>query len=259
MLTTTYTVLESVTIRLDAKERPQLGDHMQDHAGGFESDAPPLEALRVVIAEDSVMLREGMVRLLDEAGIEVVGQAGDGVDLVRKVRAHKPDVAVVDVRMPPTHTSEGMQAAIEIRGELPDVGLLVFSQYVEKHYAFELLTDSAAGVGYLLKDRVANVEHFIDALRRVASGASVLDPEIVTRLLGNGSVDDPLSDLTGREREVLQLMAEGRANQAIAEQLAVSHRSVEQHITRIFRKLDLDVTPDDHRRVLAVLKYLQRT
>jgi DNA-binding NarL/FixJ family response regulator len=213
--------------------------------------------LRVVVAEDSVLLREGVVRLLEEAGMEVVGQAGDGEDLLRKVRAHKPDVAVTDVRMPPTHTDEGLRAAREIREELPEVGVLVLSQYLEESYALELLADNAAGLGYLLKDRVSDVDAFLDAVRRVAEGGSALDPEVVSQLLGRKRRDDPLDELTPREREVLALMAEGRSNHAIAEQLVVTDRAVEKHVTSIFGKLDLNATPDDHRRVLAVLKYLK--
>jgi DNA-binding NarL/FixJ family response regulator len=213
--------------------------------------------MRVVVAEDSVLLREGVVRILEEAGIEVVGQAGDAEDLLRKVRAHKPDVAVTDIRMPPTNTDEGLRAAHEIRGELPDVGVLVLSQYVEHGYALDLLADNAAGVGYLLKDRIGDVDAFIDAVKRVADGGSALDPEVVSQLLGRKRRDDPLEELTAREREVLGLMAEGRSNNAIAEALVVTERAVEKHVTSIFSKLDLVNTPQDHRRVLAVLAYLQ--
>jgi DNA-binding NarL/FixJ family response regulator len=213
--------------------------------------------VRVVVAEDSVLLREGVVRLLEESGMEVVGQAGDAEDLVRKVRAHKPDVAVVDVRMPPTNTDDGLRAAQQIRAESPEVSLLVLSQYVEEGYALELLEDGAEGVGYLLKDRVAEVERFIEAVRRVADGGSVLDPEVVSQLLGRRRREDPLDQLTPREREVLELMAEGRSNKAIAEHLVVSERAVEKHVTSIFGKLDLATSPSDHRRVLAVLAYLR--
>ena len=209
------------------------------------------------MADDSVLLREGVVRLLEEAGFEVVGQAGDAEDLLRKVRAHKPDAAIVDVRMPPTHTDEGIRAAQEIRAELPDVGVLVLSQYVEEAYARELLADDAAGIGYLLKDRVADVEALTDAVRRVAAGGSALDPEVVSGMLGRQRKDDPLDALTPREREVLGLMAEGRSNSAIAEQLVVTDRAVEKHVTSIFSKLDLAPAPADHRRVLAVLAYLR--
>jgi DNA-binding NarL/FixJ family response regulator len=213
--------------------------------------------MRVVVADDSVLLREGVVRLLEESGFEVVAQAGDADDLLRKVSAHKPDVAVVDVRMPPTNTDDGLRAAIEIRDRLPGTGVLVLSQYVEEGYALELVTTSAEGVGYLLKDRVADIERFVDSVRRVGEGGSALDPEVVSQLLGRRRRDDPLAALTDREREVLELMAEGRSNQAIAEQLVVTERAVEKHVTSIFGKLALAPAPEDHRRVLAVLTYLR--
>jgi len=213
--------------------------------------------MRVVVADDSVLLREGVVRLLEEAGIEVVGQAGDAEELLRKVRAHKPDVAVVDVRMPPSNTDDGLRAAQQIRGELPEVGVLLLSQYIEEGYALELLEDGAEGVGYLLKDRVAEVERFIDAVRRVGDRGSALDPEVVSQLVGRRRDENPLLELTPREREVLELMAEGRSNQAIATELVVTERAVEKHVTSIFSKLDLASSPDDHRRVLAVLTYLR--
>jgi len=213
--------------------------------------------LRVVVADDSVLLREGVVRLLEENGCEVVGQAGDAEDLIRKVRAHKPDVAVVDIRMPPTNTDDGLRAALEIRGELPDTGVLVLSQYVEEGYALDLVGESAGGVGYLLKDRVADVERFVDSVRRVADGGSALDPEVVAQLVGRARRDDPLAELTPREREVLELMAEGRSNNAIAEMMVVTERAVEKHVTSIFGKLGLAPAPEDHRRVLAVLAFLR--
>ena len=213
--------------------------------------------MRVVVADDSVLLREGVVRLLEEAGFEVAGQAGDGEDLIRKVRAHKPDVAIIDIRMPPTHTDEGLQAAREIRSELPEVGVLVLSQYVEQQYALDLLADNAEGVGYLLKDRVADIDAFADAVRRVADGGSALDPEVVSQMLGRRRQEDPVEELTPREREVLGLMAEGRTNAAIASALVVTERAVEKHVTSIFSKLDLTASPDDHRRVLAVLRFLE--
>jgi DNA-binding NarL/FixJ family response regulator len=212
---------------------------------------------RVVVAEDSVLLREGIVRLLEEAGCEVVGQAGDADELVRKVWAHKPDVAVVDVRMPPTLTDDGLRAALEIRRRLPDIGVLVLSQYVAEDLAAELLGDSAKGTGYLLKDRVADVETFLDAFARVADGGSALDPEVVATMLGRRRRDDPLADLTPREHEVLALMAEGRSNRAIAERLVVTERAVENHVTGIFGKLNLAPAPEDHRRVLAVLTFVR--
>ena len=213
--------------------------------------------LRVVVADDSVLLREGVVRLLEENGFDVVGQAGDAEDLIRKVRAHKPDVAVVDIRMPPTNTDDGLRAALEIRAELPDTGVLVLSQYVEEGYALDLVGDSAGGVGYLLKDRVADVERFVDSVKRVADGGSALDPEVVSQLVGRARRDDPLDALTPREREVLELMAEGRSNHAIAEHMIVTERAVEKHVTSIFGKLDLAPAPEDHRRVLAVLAFLR--
>jgi DNA-binding NarL/FixJ family response regulator len=213
--------------------------------------------VRVVLADDSLLLREGVARLLEEAGLEVVAQAGDGEDLLRKVGAHKPDVAIVDVRMPPTHTDEGLRAAAEIREKHPETGVLVLSQYIEEAYAMELLSSNAEGVGYLLKDRVADLERFIDAVRRVGEGGSALDPEVVSRLLGRRRQTDPLAEISPREREVLALMAEGRSNHAIASELVVTERAVEKHVTSIFNKLNLPPTADDHRRVLAVLTYLR--
>ena len=213
--------------------------------------------MRLVVGDDSVLLREGLVRLLEEAGFEVVGQAGDAEDLLRKVRAHRPDAAIVDVRMPPTHTDEGIRAAQQIRSELPDVGVLVLSQYVEEAYARELLADDAAGVGYLLKDRVSDIDTLADAVRRIGAGGSALDPEVVSGMLGRARQDDPLEELTPREREVLALMAEGRSNSAIASELVVTERAVEKHVTSIFSKLDLPAAPEDHRRVLAVLAFLE--
>ncbi len=213
--------------------------------------------MRVVVAEDSVLLREGIARLLEDCGFEVVGRAADAEDLLRKVRAHRPDVAIVDIRMPPTHTDEGLVAARTIRSELPATAVLVLSQYVEEDYALGLLERSAEGVGYLLKDRVADVERFVDSVRRVADGGSVLDPEVVTQMLGHRRIGSPLDELSPREREVLALMAEGRSNHAIASELVVTERAVEKHVTSIFTKLRLPATPDDHRRVLAVLTYLQ--
>lgn len=216
-----------------------------------------MTGLRVVVADDSVLLREGVVRLLEEAGLEVVGQAGDAEDLKRKVFAHRPDLAIVDVRMPPDHTDDGLRAALEIRRQQPETAVLVLSQYVEEAYALELVGDSQGGVGYLLKDRVADVDRFVDSVRRVAEGGSALDPEVVAKLLGRRRRDDPLHDITPREREVLELMAEGRSNAAIARQMVVTERAVEKHVTNIFAKLDLAAKPDSHRRVLAVLAYLR--
>lgn len=210
---------------------------------------------RVSIADDSVLLREGVVRLLEEVGFEVVSQAGTAEDLLRHVAMHHPDVAVVDVKMPPTHTDEGLRAARQIREEHPETGVLVLSQYVETAYATELLA-SGEGVGYVLKDRVADLEQFATAVRRVADGGSALDPAVVSQLVGRKSPTDPLAQLTPREREVMELIAEGRSNQAIADRLFVTLRAVEKHVTSIFEKLDLPATSDDHRRVLAVLAYL---
>src|SRR5262245_18872037 len=213
--------------------------------------------MRVVVAEDSVLLREGIARLLSESGFDVVGQAGDADDLIRKVGAHHPDVAVVDIRMPPTNTDDGLQAALRIREDHPDTGVLVLSAYVEDAYAMQLVADSAEGVGYLLKDRVADVDGFVEAVRRVAGGVSALDPHVVSSLLGRAGRDDPLAEISPREHEVLELMAEGRSNAAIAERLVITERAVEKHVTSIFGKLGLSPAAEDHRRVLAVLTYLR--
>jgi DNA-binding NarL/FixJ family response regulator len=214
--------------------------------------------VRVVIADDAVLLREGIARILEEAGFEVVGQAGNAEELMLKVRSYDPKVAVVDIRMPPTHTDEGLRAAQEIRENHPGVGVLVLSQYVEPAYAMELLSESAEGVGYLLKDRVSDVKEFADAVRRVGDGGSALDPTIVSQLVGRRRGDDPLDQLTPREREVLGLMAEGRSNSGIAERLVVTDRAVEKHVTSIFGKLRLPAASEDHRRVLAVLADLHQ-
>jgi DNA-binding NarL/FixJ family response regulator len=213
--------------------------------------------MRIVIADDAVLLREGAARLLQEAGHEVVAQAGDADDLLRKVRSHRPDVAIVDVRMPPDNTDDGLRVALTIREELPDVAILLLSQYVEDRYLARLLADGAEGVGYLLKDRVADVERLAEAVERVAGGGSALDPEVVAQMLGRSREEGPLDSLTTREREVLALMAEGRTNRAIAAELFLSERGVERHVTSIFSKLDLPTTEQDHRRVLAVLAYLR--
>jgi len=215
------------------------------------------DRVRVVIAEDSVLLREGIARLLEESGFEVAGQAGDAEDLLRMVGEHKPDVAIIDVRMPPTHTDEGLRAAQRIRAEHPDTAVLVLSQYAEESYALELLSECTESTGYLLKDRVADVSTFTDAVRRVANGGSALDPEIVGLMLGRRRHEHPLAVLTPREREVLGLMAEGRSNSAMAEALGVSERAIEKHVTAIFSKLDLPRAVEDHRRVLAVLAFLR--
>ncbi|MGW0929436.1 response regulator transcription factor [Streptomyces sp. NPDC002644] len=217
--------------------------------------------MRVVIAEDSVLLREGLTRLLTDRGHEVVAGVGDGEGLVKTVsdlaaRGELPDVVVADVRMPPTHTDEGVRAAVRIRKDHPEVGVLVLSQYVEERYATELLAGSSRGVGYLLKDRVADIREFTDAVVRVAGGGTALDPEVVAQLLGRSRRQDVLEGLTPREREVLGLMAEGRTNSAIARRLVVSDGAVEKHVSNIFMKLGLAQSDGDHRRVLAVLTYL---
>jgi DNA-binding NarL/FixJ family response regulator len=217
------------------------------------------EPVRVVLADDSVLLREGLARLLAEAGFDVVGQCGTADELLRLVRATQPDVAVVDIRMPPTHTNEGLVAADAIRSEFGGrIGVLVLSQYVETEFALRLVTDGGGGVGYLLKDRVADVREFAEALRRVARGGSVIDPEVVALLVNRRRARGPLDDLTEREREVLALMAEGRSNQAICDGLFVTPKTVEAHIASIFSKLELLPAQDDHRRVLAVLAYLRK-
>ncbi|MFN8187584.1 MAG: response regulator transcription factor [Gaiellales bacterium] len=213
--------------------------------------------MKVVIADDSVLLREGIARLLEDAGFEVVGQAGNADELLLRVRSYSPQVAIVDIRMPPTQTDEGLRAAREIRERFPGTGVLVLSQYVEPAYALELLQESAEGVGYLLKDRVSDVTEFAAAVRRVGEGGSALDPTVVSQLVGRRRQDDPLAQLTPREREVLGLMAEGRSNQGIAEQLVITERAVEKHVTSIFGKLRLPAAVEDHRRVLAVLTYLR--
>jgi DNA-binding NarL/FixJ family response regulator len=215
------------------------------------------DAVRVVIAEDSAILRDGLVQLLTDRGFAVLQAVGDAISLEQAVAADPPDVAVVDIRMPPTFTDEGLQAAIRLRATHPGVGILVFSQYVETRYAAKLLAGGAAGVGYLLKDRVADVSDFVEALVRVASGGTALDPEVVTQLMGASRRTDTLARLSGREREVLALMAEGRTNVAVATNLVISEGAVEKHVANIFSKLDLPSTPTDNRRVLAVLRYLE--
>ena len=213
--------------------------------------------MRVVIAEDSVLLRAGLERLLVDGGFEVVRAVGEGPALIAAASALRPDIAIVDVRMPPTHTDEGLRAALEVRRRAPTTAILVLSQYVEERYALELIGASAEGVGYLLKDRVADVAEFLAAVRRVAGGGTALDPEVVAQLLGRRRRGNPLDALSPREREVLGLMAEGRSNAAIAAQLVVTEGAVEKHISSIFAKLGLPDTPTDHRRVLAVLTYLR--
>jgi DNA-binding NarL/FixJ family response regulator len=214
--------------------------------------------LRIVLGDDSVLLREGIARLLVEAGFEVLAQAGDATQLVAAVREHKPDVVITDIRMPPTHTDEGLRAADAIRAEHGDaIGILVLSQYVETTFALRLVGDGAGGMGYLLKDRVDDLEDFSDAVKRIARGGSVIDPEVVAQLVRRRRAKVPLDDLTDREREVLALMAEGRSNQAICDRLFLAPKTVEAHIANIFSKLELLPAPDDHRRVLAVLAHLR--
>ena len=213
--------------------------------------------MRIVIAEDSVLLRVGLTRLLTDAGDDVVAAVGDAVSLVEAVDRHQPDLAVVDVRMPPTHTDDGLRAALEIRSRWPEVGILVLSQYVEERYASELLAGDSGGIGYLLKDRIADVSDFCDAVHRVGAGGAVLDPEVVAQILARSRRHDPIATLTPREREVLSLMAEGRSNGAIAAALVVSDGAVEKHVSNIFMKLDLPPAEGDHRRVLAVLRWLE--
>ena len=213
--------------------------------------------MRVVIAEDSVLLREGLERLLAENGFEVVGSCSTGDDLLLKVRSYSPEVAIVDIRLPPTHNDEGMQAALEIRARHPSTAVLVLSQYVEVGLAMKLLADSAEGAGYLLKDRISDVEDFVNAVRRVAEGGSAIDPIIVSTLLSRRRSNDPLVELTPREREVLELMAEGRSNQGIADKLVISLRAAEKYVSSIFGKLGLPSSGSESRRVLAVLLYLR--
>ena len=232
-------------------------------ADGLPGDFPPLRGVRMrdrslsaVIAEDSTLLRAGLARLLEDADIDVVGQAGNPDELMLKVRSYHPDVAIVDIRMPPTQTDEGIRAAREIRVRHPETGVLVLSQHVAHTYAVELLSESAEGLGYMLKDRVADVDEFTAAVRRVAEGGSALDPVVVSELVGRRRGNDPVEQLSPREREVMELMAEGRSNQAIGQRLFISPRAVEKHVTSIFAKLRLPAAAEDHRRVLAVLRFL---
>ena len=213
--------------------------------------------MRVVIAEDSVLLREGLAKLIEAEGIEVVARAEDAESLLLRVRSYHPDVAIVDVRMPPTHTDEGARAAVTIREQHPEVGVLLLSQVIEASFALQLFTESPAGFGYLLKDRILDVDDFVDAVRRVARGGTAMDPEVVAQLLGRTRPDDPVATLTERERGVLELMAEGRSNAGIGRKLFLSPKTVETHVHAIFGKLGLAAAPDDHRRVLAVLAYLR--
>lgn len=227
-------------------------------ASSSGSASSPGEPLRVILAEDSVLLREGLIRLLSDAGFTVLDACGDAESFLRSVSSQQPDLVVVDVRMPPTFTDEGVRAALVIREQFPQIAVLVLSQYVEEHYATELVAGRSRGVGYLLKDRVADVGDFLEALRRVAAGGTALDPEVVSQLLSRARRRDPLERLTPRETEVLQLMAEGRSNTAIAAALVVTEGAVEKHVSSIFAKLDLPPTEHDHRRVLAVLRWMER-
>ncbi|HWU58891.1 MAG TPA: response regulator transcription factor [Microbacteriaceae bacterium] len=220
------------------------------------TDHAPSQPLRIVLADDSVLLREGLVRLFDEAGFETVGAFGDAESLLAEVHDLQPDLAVLDVRMPPTFRDEGVQAALELKRRMPSLGILLLSQYVEGTYAHELLAAAGGGMGYLLKDRVTSLDDLTDAVTRVAAGGTVLDPQVVRELLGRRH--DPLSSLTPRERDVLQLMAEGRTNTGISQRLVIGVGAVEKNVTSIFQKLGLDDTGSDHRRVLAVLAWLQR-
>jgi DNA-binding NarL/FixJ family response regulator len=213
--------------------------------------------MRVMIADDAVLFREGLARVLEAAGIDVAAQVGDAEQLLAMVRGDPPDAVVVDIRMPPTHTREGLDAGQRIRAEHPQVGVLVLSQYVEPHHAMQLLENGTSAVGYLLKDRVADVREVVDAVRRVAAGGSVIDPEVVAQLVSRRRARDPIQELSERERQVLVLMAEGRSNQAICQRLFLSPKTVEAHVRSIFTRLDLHAAPDDHRRVLAVLAFLR--
>jgi len=215
------------------------------------------DRVRVVIGEDDLLLREGVVRILVEAGFDVVAQTGDAEDLLRKALAHRPDVAIVDVQMPPGHGDDGLRAAVELRKQRPETGVLVLSQFYEDHYAVELIGDTAEGVGYLLKERVGDIRSFTDAVERVAGGGSALDPEVVARMLGRRRPAGPLDTLSPRERDVLASMAEGKSNRGIAEALFVTEAAVEKHVTNIFHKLELGRAPSEHRRVRAVLAHLR--
>jgi DNA-binding NarL/FixJ family response regulator len=217
-----------------------------------------VQPLRIVVGEDQALMREGIVHVLEESGFDVVATAADADDLLRKTRAHNPDVVVTDIQMPPTLTDDGLRAAQAIRQELPEIGVLVLSQFLEARFALDLVGERAQGVGYLLKDRVGDLNTFVDAVKRVARGGSALDADVVQSMIGRRRVDDPIDDLTGREREVLSLMAEGRSNKGIAEQLVVTVAAVERHVTSIFGKLGMRPATEDHRRVLAVLGYLRR-
>ena len=224
---------------------------------GRRNPSPSGDPVRVAIAEDSVLLREGIARLLDDGGFEVVAQCGDADELLRKLSSHQPDMVILDIRLPPTHSDEGLRAALEVRDRKPDVGVLVLSQYVEVGLAMKLLADSAEGVGYLLKDRISEVDEFLAAVRRVGEGGSAVDPKIVSSLLSRRRSDDPIESLTPREHEVLELMATGSSNQGIADALVITLRAVEKYVSSIFGKLGLPSTGSESRRVLAVLMVLR--
>jgi DNA-binding NarL/FixJ family response regulator len=214
--------------------------------------------VRVVIADDSALLREGVAKLLEGGGLEVVGRAVDGEDLLLKARSYRPDIAIIDIRMPPTQTDEGARAAEQLNAELPEIAILILSQVIDVNFALAFLTERPHGFGYLLKDRVLDIDDFLDAVRRVCKGGSAVDPEVVAQLLGRRRPDDPLAGLTEREREILALMAEGRSNAGIAHKVFLSPKTIETHVHAIFRKLGLDVSEDYNRRVLAVIAYLDR-
>jgi len=214
-------------------------------------------SLRVIVGEDDVLLREGIAGILERAGLEVVAQVADANDFLRRAQAHRPDVAIVDIQMPPGHADDGLRAALELRTTRPETGVMVLSQFFEESYAINLIGERPEGVGYLLKERVADVAVFIDAVRRVAAGGTALDPEIVARMMGRRREPGPLDELTPRDRDVLREMAEGKSNRGIAETLFVSEATVEKHVTAIFRKLDIEATATEHRRVLAVVRYLR--
>jgi DNA-binding NarL/FixJ family response regulator len=220
---------------------------------------PPDSAIRILVGEDEPLVREGIVRVLEEAGFEVVGVAGDADELVRKAGGHHPDVVLTDIQMPPDRTDDGLRAALRIRSAQPEVGVIVLSQFLEDRYALDLVGERAEGVGYLLKDRVGDLSLFVDAVQRVARGGSALDPAVVERMVGRRRARTPLDDLTSREREVMTLMAQGRSNHGIADELVVTTAAIERHVTSIFSKLDLRQVPEDHRRVLAVLEFLKRS
>jgi serine/threonine-protein kinase len=255
-------VLQKALAKSPDDRYPSAGEFARAALAAYEEGTyaappePPTDALRVVVAEDSLLLRAGVVHVLQDAGFVVVAEAGDGDELLRIVREHKPDVAVTDIRMPPTHTDEGLRAARTIRSEMPGTGVLVLSQYAEEAYAVELLGDGADGVGYLLKDRVADPRGFADAVRQVGRGGSALDPEVVAQMLSHERADDPIQRLSGAERDVLARMAQGQSNQTIAEEMQLGERAVERHVSSIFSKLELPAGHVGHRRVLAVLAYL---